>query len=88
MRVFIVIPKAMDLYEAQTCRDQFNAQVQDEPIEDIEVDLGQCEFIDSSGVAFVMWMYSKCHKIKLLNTPASIEKSFKVYGIWDFLCGS
>lgn len=88
MQVKIIAPKELTVYEAHIYKEQFTEELKGEKADLVEVDMSLVEFFDSSGIGMLISMRAKAHVFKLTNIPERVEKTLKVYGAYDLLCGS
>lgn len=73
------MPKILDLYESATVRHEMTELMSKDNVDSL--DFKDCNYIDSSGIAIVLWIYNKIPGLKILNVNVSIEKVFKVLNI-------
>ena len=56
-RLIVKIPKEVDHYFTDEVREEVDRRVQTEDIKVLEFDFGETEFMDSSGIGFLMGRY-------------------------------
>ena len=86
--VKIIIPRELTLFEIVDIGEKFIIETKDEKANIIEVDLGLCQCLDSSGLGFLIYLRARSNVMKLQNVSENMAKTFKVYGAYDLLCGS
>ena len=84
-RLIMKIPKEVDHYFTDEVREEVDRRVQTEDIKVLEFDFGETEFMDSSGIGFLMGRYKLMKalggEVIITNAGERIKKILMLSGI-------